>query len=112
MKISTLQSLLARNRNEINRLHIHISIIQEIAEDFLVKSEYLSTTIQKHKKSIAKLVTIQKELKKELWMIIGEEQEHARWKITTAAALVSKKAYFEKHFSRSIDRSVDNTEGF
>jgi hypothetical protein len=59
-----------------------------------------------------KLVVIQKELKKEIWMMIGEEQEHARWIITTAAALVSKKEYFEKHFSRSIDRVVDNIGGF
>jgi len=73
MDIPQIQSQLAINKNNINRLHNYISLIkQELKCDFL-NSDYVYncvTAIRIYSKKIAQLVVLQKALKKDISRLI------------------------------------------
>jgi hypothetical protein len=79
MKASVIQSLLSRNRNEISRREGWATFFKECSErkyNFgLIEEGHLQVKLfRQQRKEIAKLVTLQKELKKAL----REEYEFER----------------------------------
>lgn len=78
MKASVVQSLLARNRKDIHFYEVQTKHWKDAADEYFDKAEdeiaySFVKDIRQFKKQIAKLVEIQKELKKELQAIYNKE---------------------------------------
>jgi hypothetical protein len=112
MNLPTLQSLAARTRNEINRLHQKVFVLQQLEASFLTRSKYFLDTITKENKNIQKLVVIQKEIKKEICRTIEDERNHLDWEAENKFIQENRREYFKEYGYRGFNAGLDTSEEF